>query len=146
MMRTLIALAALSLVACATTQATPPTESWQEAATSNDRERLRDWRTAFTQALEQARKTNAADVEREGVLVLSRQAGVFDELGAWAIGVDPLDVPGQADALAEAIALPVEERRRSVAAIREAVHARDLNDWVERELAELAERAPAPVA
>ena len=84
--------------------------------------------------------------ERDGVLVLSRQAGAFDEIGALAVGVDPLDVPGQADALAQAISLPRDERRRSLDAIRETVRARDLNDWVERELAELAERAPAPVA
>ena len=30
----------------------------------------------------------------------------FDEIGACAVGIDPLDVPGQADALARAIALP----------------------------------------
>ena len=29
---------------------------------------------------------------RDGVLVLSRNAGAWDELGAWAIGVDPADV------------------------------------------------------
>ena len=84
--------------------------------------------------------------ERDGVLVLSRQAGAFDEIGAFAVGVDPLDVPGQADALAQAISLPRDERRRLLGAIRETVRARNLNDWVERELAELAERAPAQVA
>jgi trehalose 6-phosphate synthase len=84
--------------------------------------------------------------QRDGALVLSRQAGAFDEIGAWAVGVDPLDVPGQAEALAQAIALPSDLRRRSLDAIRETVRGRGLNDWVERELAELAERAPAPVA
>ena len=68
-MRTLFAIAALAVTACATTQATPPTQSWQQAATENDRQRLRDWRTAFTKALEQARATNAADVDREGKLL-----------------------------------------------------------------------------
>jgi trehalose 6-phosphate synthase len=84
--------------------------------------------------------------DRDGALVLSRQAGVFDEIGAFAVGVDPLDVPAQADALARAIALPRAERRRSLDGIREVVRSRTLDDWVERELAELAERAPAPVA
>ena len=84
--------------------------------------------------------------ERDGVLVLSRQAGAFDEIGAFTVGVDPLDVPGQADALGQAISLPRDERRRLLGAIRETVRARNLNDWVERELAELGERAPAQVA
>jgi uncharacterized protein DUF4893 len=69
-MRTLIALAALTTAACATTQATPPTQSWQQAVTEADRTRLREWRTAFTRALDQARAAgNAADVEREGKLL-----------------------------------------------------------------------------
>ena len=83
---------------------------------------------------------------RDGALVLSRQAGAYDEIGEWTIGVDPLDVAGQADALAQAIALPVAERRRSLRAIRAAVRAHDLDAWAERELAELDERAPTRVA
>ncbi|HYC94794.1 MAG TPA: DUF4893 domain-containing protein, partial [Sphingomicrobium sp.] len=68
-MRTLLAFAALTIAACTTTQATPPTRSWQQAATEADRTRLREWRGAFTRALEQARSTNAGDVSREGVLL-----------------------------------------------------------------------------
>jgi hypothetical protein len=60
----------LFLTACATTQATPAVQSWQEVATQEDRERLREWRTAFSRAIEQARAAgNAADIEREGALL-----------------------------------------------------------------------------
>jgi trehalose 6-phosphate synthase len=83
---------------------------------------------------------------RDGVLVLSRQAGAFDEIGEWTVAVDPLDVSGQADALARAITLPAAERRRSLEEIRASVRAHDLDAWAERELAELDQRAPAPVA
>ena len=69
-MRTLLAIASLSLAACATTQASPSAPSWPQVATGADRERLRKWRTAFTGALEQARAGgHAADVEREGRLL-----------------------------------------------------------------------------
>ena len=69
-MRILFAIATLSAAACTTTQATPPTQGWQQAVTEADRQRLRDWRTSFTRALEQARAAgNAADVAREGVLL-----------------------------------------------------------------------------
>jgi trehalose 6-phosphate synthase len=83
--------------------------------------------------------------ERDGALVLSRQAGAFEEIGTWTVGVDPRDVPGQAQALALALSLPVAERRRRLEAIRASVRSHDLDAWAERELAELAERAPATV-
>ena len=69
-MRTLLALAALSLAACTTTQSTPPIAEWRAVATDADRQRLRDWRAAFTRALEQARTGgHAADLAREGRLL-----------------------------------------------------------------------------
>jgi trehalose 6-phosphate synthase len=74
---------------------------------------------------------------RDGVLVLSRQAGAHAELGDWAIGIDPLDVDAQADALAQAIALPRDERRARIEGIRDRVRAHDLGAWADREIAEL---------
>jgi hypothetical protein len=68
-MRILLSIAILAVTACATTQATPPTEGWQQAATDHDRQRLRDWRAAFAEALKQARATNGAEVDREGRLL-----------------------------------------------------------------------------
>ena len=47
-----------------------PSRDWRAVATESDRERLRDWRTAFVDALRAARSSgNGADVEREGVLL-----------------------------------------------------------------------------
>jgi hypothetical protein len=69
MTRVFFAAALLPLAACAATQTITPAPNWQAAATDNDRQRLRDWRTAFTKALEQARTTNAADIDREGRLL-----------------------------------------------------------------------------
>jgi hypothetical protein len=69
-MRILPALALFSVTACATTQATPPVQSWQEVVTSQDRIRLRDWRTAFTRALEQAKAaSHATKIADEGALL-----------------------------------------------------------------------------
>ena len=69
-MRRLILLTTLAITACATTQATPPVQGWQEVVTPDDRMRLRDWRTAFTKALDQARVAgHGAEIEREGVLL-----------------------------------------------------------------------------
>jgi trehalose 6-phosphate synthase len=80
--------------------------------------------------------------DRNGVLVLSRRAGAFAELADWVIGVDPLDVDDQADALARAIAMPAAERRERLDAIGARVREHDLDSWAARELAELDARAP----
>ena len=69
-MRTLAALALLAVTSCATTHATPPVPTWQEVVTAEDRIRLRDWRTAFTRALEQAQAANhGAEIASEGDLL-----------------------------------------------------------------------------
>ena len=78
--------------------------------------------------------------ERAGVVVLSRQAGAYEELGEWVLGVDPLDVEEQADALRTALELPRDERERRSAAIRGRVRTHDLDAWADRELAELERR------
>ena len=80
---------------------------------------------------------------RDGVLVLSREAGAFSELDEWAIGVDPLDVDEQAEALARAITLPPDERRARLVGIRSRVRAHDVEAWATRELEELDARAPS---
>ena len=41
--------------------------------------------------------------ERDGVLVLSENAGAHEELGDWALSVNPFDVAGQAEAIHRAL-------------------------------------------
>jgi trehalose 6-phosphate synthase len=74
---------------------------------------------------------------RDGALVLSENAGAHEELGEWAVTVDPLDVSGQADALYEALTLPAGERRRRAEAIRAHVHTNDINAWISAQLRDL---------
>ena len=75
--------------------------------------------------------------ERDGVLVLSENAGVHEELGEWALTVNPLDISGQAEALYAALTLEPDERRRRALAIREHVRAHDIREWVDAQLADL---------
>jgi trehalose 6-phosphate synthase len=79
---------------------------------------------------------------RDGVLVLSRDAGAFEELRDWVVPVDPLDVEGQARALQRALELPEALRRSWLEGIRAQVRRHDLDAWSERELRELEARAP----
>jgi trehalose 6-phosphate synthase len=72
--------------------------------------------------------------EREGVLILSENTGAHEELGPWAITVNPFDVAGQAEALHEALELPEGERRARLEAIRQQVREHDIALWIEGQL------------
>jgi trehalose 6-phosphate synthase len=67
--------------------------------------------------------------ERDGVLVLSHQAGAWDELGGSAIGVNPFDVTGTARALGTALDLSPPERSARARSLRQVVAARSPLDW-----------------
>ena len=75
--------------------------------------------------------------ERDGVLVLSENAGVHEELGEWALSVNPLDISGQAAALYQALTLEPAERRQRAEAIREHVRLHDLREWIDAQLDDL---------
>ena len=75
--------------------------------------------------------------ERDGVVVLSENAGAHEELGPWAVTVNPFDVDGQAEALHVALELPAAERRARAEAIRAHVREHDLAAWLSVELADL---------
>ena len=75
--------------------------------------------------------------ERGGVLVLSENAGAHEELGEWALSVNPFDVAGQADAIYEALMLPEAERCRRQEAIRAHIHEHDLLRWIGTQLADV---------
>ena len=74
---------------------------------------------------------------RDGVLVLSENAGAYAELGAWAVGVNPYDVFGQAEALYEALSMPAEERARRAGRLKEHVRANDVAHWLQGLLGDL---------
>lgn len=67
----------------------------------------------------------------DGVLVLSREAGSFEQIGAEAIAVNPFDVSGTAAALARALDMPAAERHRRAAALKALVARRTPGDWLE---------------
>jgi trehalose 6-phosphate synthase len=82
--------------------------------------------------------------ERDGVLILSENTGAHEQLGEWALTVNPFDVSAQAEAIHEALFMPVEERARRLAAIRAQVREHDVTRWIAEQLADLDEAlAPA---
>jgi trehalose 6-phosphate synthase len=67
---------------------------------------------------------------RDGVLVLSENAGAHEELGEWALTVNPFDVAGQADAIHRALTMEEGERRRRAEAIKAHVREHDVRAWI----------------
>jgi trehalose 6-phosphate synthase len=77
--------------------------------------------------------------ERNGVLVLSENAGAHEELGEWAITINPFDVAGQAEAIHLALTMAEGERRRRLEAIRAQVRSHDIAYWIAAQLHDLDE-------
>jgi trehalose 6-phosphate synthase len=75
--------------------------------------------------------------EKNGVLVLSENAGAHEELGEHAITVNPFDLDEQADAIHEALTMPEDERRRRAEALRETVRSNTIEDWVEAQMKDI---------
>jgi trehalose 6-phosphate synthase len=79
---------------------------------------------------------------RDGVLILSENTGAHDELGAWALTVNPFDVWGQAEALHAALTMDADERGRRAEAIRAHVRSHDASRWLAALLADLEPGRP----
>jgi trehalose 6-phosphate synthase len=85
----------------------------------------------------------AQDPEDPGVLVLSRFAGAAAELRS-ALLVNPYDAEAVGAAVAQALTMPLEERRRRHDAAFAALAANDITSWGEKFIAALI--APEPKA
>jgi len=76
---------------------------------------------------------------RDGVVILSENAGAHEELADWAVSINPFDVAGQAEAIHTAITMPQTERVARIEAIRDWVGDHDISWWTEMQLADLDE-------
>jgi trehalose 6-phosphate synthase len=76
---------------------------------------------------------------RNGVMILSENAGAHEELADWAVSINPFDVAGQAEAIHTAITMPQSERAARIAAIRDWVGGHDNSKWIETQLTDLDE-------
>jgi trehalose 6-phosphate synthase len=76
--------------------------------------------------------------ERHGVLALSREAGVWEELGGVALEVNPFDLAGTADILAAGLAMDDQDRVAHAAKLRKLAASRSPRDWLDDQLAAAA--------
>jgi trehalose 6-phosphate synthase len=82
-------------------------------------------------------KEGAVLNQRDGVLILSENAGATTELGGHAVVVNPFDVEATARAIATAAEMSKEERRQRAAGLRGDVARNPIDEWVGNQLADL---------
>jgi trehalose 6-phosphate synthase len=83
--------------------------------------------------------------ERAGVSILSENTGAHEELGEYALSVNPFDIQELADSIHAALTMPMQERQRRLDGLKSIVTARDPGDWIDEQLEDIhaKERADA---
>ena len=84
--------------------------------------------------------------ERDGVSILSENTGAHEELGEFALSVNPFDVQELADAIYAALTMSPEARARRAAGLKEIVTSRDPGDWIDEQIADIRAKARGAAA
>ena len=79
-------------------------------------------------------KEGSAVNKVDGVLVLSRTSGAFQQLGEASLPISPADTLETAEALYKALTLSAEERKRLAHMARVEVERNDLATWISQQL------------
>jgi trehalose 6-phosphate synthase len=82
----------------------------------------------------------ASQVDGDGVLVLSPQAGVHDHIGDDVVTATPQSTDEFAEAIREALTMPEDERRRRMRSLQRYVHRNDLDAWIDAALDNVTEQ------
>ncbi len=80
--------------------------------------------------------------QRDGVLILSENAGSHQELSPWALCVNPFDIQAQADAIYQALTMHATERHERIEGLRAQVREHDISRWIDTQLEDLAALRP----
>lgn len=74
-------------------------------------------------------KEGALVNQRDGVILLSEDAGAYYELGEHALTISPFDIYLTAEAMHQGLMMPVEERHARAEALRRQVRGADVRTW-----------------
>ncbi len=76
--------------------------------------------------------------ERAGVSILSENTGAHEELGEYALSVNPFDIQELSDSIHAALTMPLAERRERLEGLRRVITSRDPGDWIDEQLGDIA--------
>jgi trehalose 6-phosphate synthase len=88
-------------------------------------------------------KEGALVNQNDGVIVLSENAGAYEELRGAVLSVNPFDVEATAAALHAGLTMPREERHRLNEHAREVVRTNDIARWISNQVQDIRELGPA---
>jgi trehalose 6-phosphate synthase len=75
--------------------------------------------------------------ERSGVSILSENTGAHEELGEFALSVNPFDIQELADSIHAALTMEGGERARRLDGLRDIITARNPGDWIDEQLKDI---------
>ncbi len=81
--------------------------------------------------------------ERDGVSILGENTGAHEELGEFALSVNPFDVQELADAIFSALTMSPQRRAERLCGLKEMVTRRDPGDWIDEQIADIRDKARA---
>ncbi|MDE3070646.1 MAG: trehalose-6-phosphate synthase, partial [Acidobacteriota bacterium] len=81
--------------------------------------------------------------ERDGVSILSENTGAHEELGEYALSVNPFDIQELADSIDAALTMDPAERRRRAEGLASIITSRDPGDWIDEQLEDIRRKALA---
>ena len=81
--------------------------------------------------------------ERDGVSILSENTGAHEELGEFALSVNPFDVQETADSIHAALTMSPAERARRARGLEHIVTSRDPGHWIDEQVADIRAKARA---
>jgi trehalose 6-phosphate synthase/phosphatase len=90
-----------------------------------------------------AKEYCASQIDMNGVLVLSEFAGASEQLGAWALLVNPYDIDSVAAAIPLATIMTPDERRPAMEKLRANVREQDVHWWLGQFLETCGVASPA---
>jgi trehalose 6-phosphate synthase len=82
-------------------------------------------------------KEGALINQQDGVILLSKQAGAFEQLAAGVIPIDPLNVSATATALFDALMMSEDKKKALASMARTIVAAQGLDNWLLHQLTDL---------
>jgi trehalose 6-phosphate synthase len=78
---------------------------------------------------------------QDGVLILSENTGASEELGSFALSVNPFDIEAQAAAIHEALTMDAGQRRTRARALAHVVDTNSVERWVVTQMADIEAKA-----
>lgn len=74
---------------------------------------------------------------RDGVIILSENAGAHEELGDYCLSVSPFDLESQSQAIYQALTMAQDEKARLAGKIRQTVRHNDIHKWIETQFVDI---------